>query len=255
MTSTTRLAYEGVGKHFGGIDVFDDVSFSVAAGTVTALIGPNGAGKSTLINLTCGVFPPDRGRILKDGVPLGHGRPSQALDRSLARTFQDVRLFGTLSVIENVLVAMPGQIGDAPWRLFGTRWLGDERRHRAAAMELLEVLGLAADAERPAGGLPFGTQKLIALARAVATGADTLLLDETTTGLELTRIPLVMACLRDLRAQGRTILLVEHNMDVVADVADQVVVLHGRVIASGSADSVLHDDRVIREYLGRIYHA
>ncbi len=255
MTSTTRLAYEDVGKHFGGVDVFDDVSFSVAAGTVTALIGPNGAGKSTLINLTCGVLRPDRGRILKDGVPLEHQRPSDALRRSVARTFQDVRVFATLSVLENVLVAMPGQIGDAPWRLFGSRWVGDERRRREAALQLLDAVGLAADAERAAGDLPFGSQKLIALARAVATGADTLLLDETTTGLELTRIPLVMAFLRDLRARGRTILLVEHNMDVVADVADRVVVLHGTVIASGSASSVLHDDQVIAEYLGRIYHA
>ncbi len=255
MTFATRLAYEGVGKHFGGVDVFDDVSFTIAPATITALIGPNGAGKSTLINLTSGVFRADRGRILKDGVPLDGQRPAAALGRSLARTFQDVRVFGTLSVIENVLVAMPGQIGDAPWRLFGSRWLGDERGHRAAALALLEQLGLAADAERPAADLPFGTQKLIALARAVATGADTLLLDETTTGLELTRIPLVMTFLRGLRAAGRTILLVEHNMDVVADVADAVVVLHGTVIASGAANSVLRDDAVIREYLGRIYDA
>jgi ABC-type branched-subunit amino acid transport system ATPase component len=253
MTSTTRLAYETVGKHFGGLDVFENVSFAVPAGTVTALIGPNGAGKSTLINLTCGAFRADRGRICKDGVALDLARPSDALQHSLARSFQDVRLFGTLTVLENVLVAMPDQRGDAPWQLLGSRWTEDERRNRAAALELLEQLGLGSDAERVAAGIPFGTQKLVALARAVATGADTLLLDETTTGIELTRIPLVLDFLRTLRARGRTILLVEHNMDVVAGVADQVVVLHGTVIASGSAESVLHDEHVIREYLGRIY--
>jgi ABC-type branched-subunit amino acid transport system ATPase component len=116
-------------------------------------------------------------------------------------------------------------------------------------------VGLADAANRAAEEIPFGSQKLLGVARAIATGADTLLLDESTTGLEVSRVPLAMQVFRDLREAGKTLLLIEHNMDVVADIADQVVVLHGTVIAVGSAQHVLRDARVIREYLGRLYDA
>jgi len=255
MISANKLEYRDLYKHFDGLMVFHHVSFGVPAGQITALIGPNGAGKSTLINMTCGVFPQDGGQIFKDGRELRRLSAAGALDLSLARTFQNVRVFSTLSVLENVLVAFPDQPGDEPWRIFGRAWKGVEERNREQAMRFLERLGLANDAGRRADEIPFGSQKLLALARATATGADTLLLDETTTGLEMSRVPLVLDFLRALRAEGRTILLVEHNMDVVTDVADSVVVLHGTVIAQGTPQQVLHDEQVIREYLGRIYSA
>jgi ABC-type branched-subunit amino acid transport system ATPase component len=254
MTSAIKLEYRNLGKHFDGLQVFRDVTFAVPAGEITALIGPNGAGKSTLINMTCGVFAQDAGTIAKDGSELRRRPASQALTASLARTFQNVRVFSTLSVLENVMVAFPKQPGDAPWRIFG-KWREAEERNRAQAMRLLESVSLSGDAERRADAIPFGSQKLLALVRATATGADTLLLDETTTGLEMSRVPLVLHFLRELRAAGRTVLLVEHNMDVVTDVADSVVVLHGTVIAQGTPQHVLHDEAVIRDYLGRIYRA
>jgi ABC-type branched-subunit amino acid transport system ATPase component len=253
--SSNKLEYRELYKHFDGLVVFRDVTFDVPSGKITALIGPNGAGKSTLINMTCGVFPQDGGQISKDGRDLRGLTAARALGASLVRTFQNVRTFPTLSVLENVLVAFPGQPGDAPWRLFGQAWKVVEERNRAVALSMLERLGLSADAERRADELPFGSQNLPALARATATGADTLLLDETTTGLEISRVPLVLDFLRALRAEGRTILLVEHNMDVVTGVADSVVVLHGTVIAQGTPESVLQDEAVIRDYLGRIYNA
>jgi ABC-type branched-subunit amino acid transport system ATPase component len=205
--------------------------------------------------MTCGVFPQDGGTIFKDGHELPQRPASQALSVSLARTFQNVRVFSTLSVLENVMVAFPKQPGDAPWRLFGKTWKDVEERNRERAVRLLEAVGLTGDSERRADAIPFGSQKLLALVRATATGADTLLLDETTTGLEMSRVPLVLDFLRALRAEGRTILLVEHNMDVVTGVADSVVVLHGTVIAQGTPQQVLHDEAVIRDYLGRIYSA
>jgi ABC-type branched-subunit amino acid transport system ATPase component len=255
ISASNKLEYRDLYKHFDGLVVFRDVTFDVPSGKITALIGPNGAGKSTLINMTCGVFPPDGGQIAKDGRDLRGLTAPRALGVSLVRTFQNVRTFPTLSVLENVLVAFPGQPGDEPWRLFGQAWKAVEERNRAAALGLLERLGLTADAERRADAIPFGSQKLLALARATATGADTLLLDETTTGLEISRVPLVLDFLRALRNEGRTILLVEHNMDVVTGVADSVVVLHGTVIAQGTPERVLQDEAVIRDYLGRIYNA
>lgn len=254
-TDTARLAIRGLGKHFGGVRVFSDVSFEAPAGRITALVGPNGAGKSTLINLVCGVLSPDAGEIVKDGRGLLGLAPHAVAARGIARTFQDVRVFPTLTVLENVLVALPDQPGDRLRRLVRGGWGEAERRNREAAMDLLGRLDLTDVAHRLAEDVPFGTQKLLGLARAVATGADTLLLDESTTGLEVSRIPLAMQLFADLRATGKTLLLVEHNMDVVADIADQVVVLHGTVIALGSADRVLRDERVIREYLGRLYDA
>jgi ABC-type branched-subunit amino acid transport system ATPase component len=255
MTSASKLEYRDLAKRFGGVRVFENVNFSAPAARITALIGPNGAGKTTLINMTCGVFPADSGAILKDGTSLARLRPARALGASLARTFQNVRLFPTLTVLENVMVAFPAQPGDRPWRLFGRAWALEEKRNSERGLNLLSRLGLADEAGRRADELPFGSQKLLALARASATGADTLLLDETTTGLEISRVPRVLEFLRALRAEGRTVLLVEHNMDVVTEVADQVVVLHGTVIASGTPAEVLQDEQVVREYLGRIYHA
>jgi ABC-type branched-subunit amino acid transport system ATPase component len=252
---SARLEMQGLAKHFGGVRVFSDVSFDAPRGRITALVGPNGAGKSTLINLVCGVLTPDAGSIARDGQSLLGLTPQAVARRGVARTFQDVRVFPTLSVLDNVLAALPDQPGESAWKLLRPGWRATERRNRDLAMDVLGRVGLADVAPRAAEDIPFGSQKLLGVARAIATGADTLLLDESTTGLEVSRIPLAMQVFRDLREAGKTLLLIEHNMDVVADIADQVVVLHGTVIARGSAQHVLRDARVIREYLGRLYDA
>ena len=244
---------------FGGVHVFEDVTLDVPPARVTACIGPNGAGKTTLINAVCGVYKPHAGRVYLDGVPLDHIRAHQSVRHGIARTFQDVRIFPFLTVIDNVLSAMPAQRGEKLRHLFrpGAGLAAEMRRNRDAALALLESVALVDAAGRQAGELPFGRQKLLSLARAVATGAPYLLLDEPAAGVEAQMIERVIALIRRLaRDEGRAALLIEHNVEVVREVADQVVVLQGGgIIASGSAEHVLNDERVIREYLGRIYHA
>jgi len=249
------LEIQGLAKHFGGVVVFTEVSFQAAPGQITALIGPNGAGKSTLVNIVCGVLEQDAGTVIKDGRDLRGLKPARAVAAGLARTFQDVRIFPTMTLLENVMVAFPNQPGDRILNVLGSGWQATERRNHMQAMGLLEELGLAPNARVEAEQTPFGDQKLAGLARAVATGAGTLLLDEPASGVETARLPLLMNALKKLRDQGKTVLLIDHNVEVVADVADVVVVLQGTVIASGETKSVLQDERVIKEYLGRIYDA
>jgi ABC-type branched-subunit amino acid transport system ATPase component len=134
---TNKLEFHDLEKHFGGVQVFRNVTFNVPTGTITALIGPNGAGKTTLINMSCGVFHADGGTITKDGHSLATIKPAQALSHSLARTFQDVRVFPTMTVLENVMVAFPHQPGDEPWRLFGGAWKSAEAANRTEALALL----------------------------------------------------------------------------------------------------------------------
>lgn len=242
---------------FGGVRVFEDISLNVPPAQVTGCIGPNGAGKTTLINVVCGVYKPVGGRAMLDGQSLQGMQPHETIGRGLARTFQDVRIFPFLSARENVLIAMPNQRGERVRNLFwrGSSMHGEERDNRDRADALLAEMSLTAVADRPAGELPFGQQKLIALLRAVATGAKYLLLDEPAAGVELDMLPRITGIIRRLaNEEGRGALLIEHNVDVVRAVANHVSVLQGGgVIASGSCDSVLRDPRVIKEYLGRIY--
>lgn len=251
------LVFEDVSKSFGGVHALQDVSFTASPGQVTALIGPNGAGKTTLINLTCGIFPLDRGNIYLHGEKLVGLPPHEALRRGIGRTFQEVRSFPSLSTLENVQVAFPHERWQSPWRvLFTPSRMGPaERQSRERAMALLERVGLAGEAERPARELPFGQQKLLALARLMAAGAEVLLLDEPTTGLEPALIPRVTQIITELAQEGTTVLIVEHDVDVVQQVCSWVVVLQSRVIAQGTCGEVLRNERVIREYLGRLYGA
>ncbi|MPZ59575.1 MAG: ATP-binding cassette domain-containing protein [Rhizobiales bacterium] len=260
MTSKSDgLRLENLAMHFGGVHVFEDVSMRIPPGQVTACIGPNGAGKTTLINIICGVLAAPKGRVFLDGEPLDSTPPHQMVQRGVGRTFQDVRIFPSLTAIENVLIAIPDQQGERLRHLFrpGRSVGAEERRNRDKANALLATVAMDDVADRPAGELPFGQQKLVSLLRAVATGARILLLDESAAGVEIELIPRITALVRRLVAEeSRGVLLVEHNIDVVREIADHVVVLQGGgVIASGPCDSVLNDERVIKEYLGRIYNA
>ena len=258
MTSgNSGLRIDRLAMNFGGVFVFEDVSIEIPPGKVTACIGPNGAGKTTIINIVCGVFPPRAGDIFVDGVKLQGVRPFDTVRHGLCRSFQDVRIFPFLTAIENIPVAMPGQTGETLIGLFSPAAKAQERANRDKAMRLLEAVKLETAAERPAGELPFGQQKLLSLLRAVATGARVLLLDEPAAGVEIDLIPRVIDLIRGLvKAEGRATFLVEHNIDLVREVADQVCVLQGgHIIASGTAQRVLGDETVIREYLGRVYNA
>jgi branched-chain amino acid transport system ATP-binding protein len=256
MTSgSSGLRIERLTMNFGGVSVFEDVSIEVPPGKVTACIGPNGAGKTTIINIVCGVFRPRAGEIFIDGERLTGVRPFDTVRHGLCRTFQDVRIFPSLTALENVLVAMPAQRGERIGGLFLPGARAQERTNRAKARHLLEAVALESAAERPAGELPFGQQKLLSLLRAVATGARVLLLDEPAAGAEITLIPRIVDLIHNLvKAEGRGTFLVEHNIDLVRQVADRVCVLQGgRIMAEGDVQHVLDDETVISEYLGRVY--
>jgi branched-chain amino acid transport system ATP-binding protein len=235
------LELEGVTRRFGGITAVSGVSLEVAAGEIVGLIGPNGAGKTTLFNLVTRLYDPDDGDIRLGGETLLRTPPHAVAARGIARTFQNVELFGTLSVLENVVVGAHSRTG---WR--------DDRAARARALEILDYVGLAAIAHRPAAGFPFALLKRIELARALAAGPRLLLLDEPASGLSFQEVEQLVAFLRRLRDDfALTLFLVEHHMNLVMRVSDTVHVLDfGRRIASGSPEVVRANPAVVEAYLG-----
>jgi len=247
------LVAEGLNKAYGGVRPARDVSLRITPGHIHALIGPNGAGKSTLINMLSGVARPDTGRILFRGAPLGRAAPHAVAARGIARTFQNLRLFRELSVRDNVLLGQHARMGNGfAASLLGLPRAGREEGDAAARVGgILRFLGLSALAAQPAGALPYGLQRRVELARALATEPDLLLLDEPAAGLNPQETAELGVILRRIREQGVTILLVEHHMDLVMAVSDHVIVLdYGAVIAEGPPALVQADPRVMAAYLG-----
>jgi branched-chain amino acid transport system ATP-binding protein len=252
--ATEALTVDHVTKSFGGVHAIADVSFSVRAGSLTALIGPNGAGKSTMFNLLTNLYIADKGTISYFGRDLAGLRSDKIARLGLIRTFQTARAFAGMSVLENVLAGGHISTEASLWEesLWLPRASSQEKALREKAMHLIELLGLGPHADEPALSLPLGLQKLLEIARALMAAPQTLLLDEPAAGLNDSETLRLAELLAAINAAGVTMVVVEHNMSLVMSISQDIVVLDaGRVIARGTPAQVQADERVIEAYVGR----
>ncbi len=247
------LAVDGVCKNFGGVRVLDKTTFSLPEGQVTCLVGPNGAGKTTAFDCITGFLTFEAGSIRMRGADLtGLGR-GDIVQRGIARSFQNLRLFDEMSVLDNVVVCLADETGNDPltaiFRPFHSAAV--LRRKRAQASAILEQVGLAHKAEDLVTQISYGQQKLLCIARVLATDAELLLLDEPTSGLSATALDNMVKVIAKLSESGKTLLVVEHNTRIVRDIADRIVFMHqGRVLAEGAPQEVLDRADLIEIYFG-----
>ena len=249
------LSVHDVTVAFSGVRALDGVSLDAKPGGILGLIGPNGSGKSTLLNVIAGAIAPDAGRVSINGVEAPVGRPDKVAALGVARTFQIPRLARRLTVIQNMIVGRRAQLGENLLSLLLRPGACQraERELTRQALAMLDRLSLAHLANHPAGGLSGGQQKLLSMGMALMSEPQIILLDEPAAGVNPVLIEQQIAFLKAIAAEGRTVLLIEHNMEMIADVCDEVVVLDaGAVIARGAPASIRQDRRVMRSYLGEV---
>lgn len=249
------LEADRISKQFRGLTAVEEYSLRLEAGTIAGLIGPNGAGKTTVFNVLTGVMKPTGGRVYLAGREITGLRPDRIAALGMARTFQNLRLFNSLSVLDNVLVGaqVRKNYGFLSVLCSLPSFTNGERALREKAMELLEVVGLAGEADLPAGSLPYGSQRKLEIARALATGPRVLLLDEPAAGMNPRESQELVESIREIRNRfDLTILLIEHDMHVVMNLCETIQVLsYGQIIAEGRPQEIQSNPQVIEAYLGR----
>ncbi len=247
------LELSAISQVFGGVTALKDVSFTVARGEITGVIGPNGAGKTTLFNIISGIYIQSSGTIALEGKDISRATPDRLAKLGMVRTFQNIELFGAMTVLENVMVGLHSRSSSGllacslkmPWSL------REEKRIRAEALKWLEFTGIAELADSTAGNLPFGKGRLLEIARALAVEPRIILMDEPAAGLNSRETLALAQLIRRIRDMGITIALVEHDMELVMDICDRIVVLNlGMKLAEGAPREIQENHEVIAAYLG-----